>query len=335
MRTASADTKYQSTFLPIFQDAETRIKTLVVLALCSLWGEYVLRLRVAQVIADVQKKIGDIPNRDVYIRGLMALGNKLITKDFREAKGNFLTSQKTLGLKRPNEVFSIAPAKASPNVTDYAKELRKRIKQIAEQPTLTIDTGKKPISLWQKAELDVRYEHQIKMIEDLKANGNDLCYISSHPDCSKRCERWQGKLVSLTLPSRWSGFRCGKVDGKWVYSLTEIMAQTDKYGYHNNVICGFNCRHRLIPYHGQLPPTQFSKEDVGDQRRIETDIRAMERDIRKTKEEAYLLDKAKDPRASYLKTRIKRMEAKYKSFCDRHGYAWEQYRIQINYTKGI
>jgi hypothetical protein len=74
---------------------------------------------------------------------------------------------------------------------------------------------------------------------------------------------------------------------------------------------------------------------VGDQRRIETDIRAMERDIRKAKEEAYLLDKAKDPRASYLKTRIKRMEAKYKSFCDRHGYAWEQYRIQINYTKGI
>lgn len=336
MKRASVNSKYQSTFLPVFQDAETRIKTLILMAFLFMWGEYVLRLRVSKIIKDTELKIGDIPNRQAYMAGLIATSNAMILNSYRKPHLEFLAKKEELKLKTPGEAFSIAHAKASPNVKDYAKELRRYRKELAERPIVTLETGKHSISLWQKAELDVRYEHQLSMIEDLKAQGIDLCYISSHPDCSKRCEPWQGKLVSLTKHSRMSGFRVGKVDGKWVYSLPDITSQRDKYGYNNNVIVGFNCRHKLIAYKGQLPPTKFSKEDVHDQRKIETRIRAMERDIRKIKERAYLAEKSKDNQdAAFLKKKAKYMVEKYKRFCTGNGYAWENYRIQINYAESV
>ena len=167
------------------------------------------------------------------------------------------------------------------------------------------------------------------MIEDLKNEGHDLCYISSHPDCSKRCEKWQGKLVSLTDHSKYSGFRVGKVDGQWVYSLTDIMAQKDKYGYNNNIISGFNCRHRLYPYRGQKPPTEYTKEEIRQQREIEQTIRAMEREIRAEKEHLEFLKKAYPKGVRAATQRVKAKIAQYKAFCDRNGYAWEQYRISV------
>ena len=133
-----------------------------------------------------------------------------------------------------------------------------------------------------------------------------------------------------------SGFRIGKYEGHWLYSLPDIMAQVDKYGYKNNIICGFNCRHKLHPYHGQLAPEHFEKEDVKRQRLIENKIRQMEREIRKVKENAYLAEKAGDAKeAKILKRRSKYMVERYKSFCDRNGYAWENYRIQINYAQSV
>ena len=49
-----------------------------------------------------------------------------------------------------------------------------------------------------------------------------------------------------------SKFICDEIDGHKVYSLPDIMAMTDKHGYHNNIICicayDCNCRSSICRY---------------------------------------------------------------------------------------
>lgn len=326
MRSVSVNPKYQSTFMPIIQNAETAIKLAVLSAFLVMSGELALRAQIAVIVEAVARKL-NIPDKEDYIKGLKASANKLIMTYYRKPLREFAKAD--MGIPLPKDAFMKSQAKGSVVIEDYAKKLKQRMKELAEAPMTTAEKGKHQISLWQKAELDVRYEHNMKMIEDLKNEGHDLCYISSHPDCSKRCEKWQGKLVSLSKPSTMSGFRVGKIDNKWVYSLTDIMAQTDKYGYHNNIISGFNCRHRLIPYSGQLPPTEYTKEDIKKQREVENKIRAMEREIRKQGEYVKFLESTDPKEAPRAKTRLRNMVSNYKDYCNRNGYAWEKYRITV------
>ena len=256
---------YQSKFLPIFSHAEIQIKKMIAKFFWELKPKHILVLAISKYIDEVIKRVPqNVINRQAYIDGLRVKANRMIDKYYTQARivfgsilGLLIANQVKIGEKAPNintpkELITYmkqtkikydmwSQAKAAVRVQNYPKQLTEYIEKLSHETITTVEPGKKGITLWQKAELDIRYEKQMSMIEELKANGEDLCWISSHPDCSKRCEKWQGKLVSLTQHSKLSGFRVMKVDGHWVYSLTDIMAQKDKYGYNNNIICGFNC----------------------------------------------------------------------------------------------
>lgn len=343
---------YQSTFMPIFQKAETKIKTLILTAF--LLGEPLpsLRLKIAGVIAWVSLKIPkDLKDKNSYLRGMKLKSEQFILlyykepqKTYKVAKNELLklvpsdkkppiinTPEQLLEIvqKKPKDIWSAA--KGSPNVVNYEKELKKKLKELADTPITTYETGKKPISLWQKAELDVRYDAQMEKLEQLKKDGVDYAWTSTHPNCSKRCEKWQGKLMSLTEHAKGGNFQVTTIDGHPVFSLTDIMDQTDKYGYKNNIICGFNCTHRLIPYKkGVYPPPDYSKKEIEQQRKVESQIRAMERAIRKLKTQESLLRSANMTKsANELRKNIIQLESKYKEFCETNGYAYYQYRIDI------
>lgn len=346
LNSASTNNVYQSTFMPIFSNAEAMIKRLVIFAFFTGMSKTWLVFQIGLIIKKVKKDIPkDLFNRDAYINGLIASSNLLVyqyekTKSKEQVIRNKmirggmdiskkLTPQNLTEEFKKNRIW--AEAKGYVNVKDYEKELNRFISNVSQCPFTTKEKGKRPISLWQKAELDVRYEKQMEMLETLKSEGVELCWISSHPDCSKRCEHWQGKLVSLTKHATMSGFRVEKVNGNWVYSLPDIMAQVDKYGYHNNIICGFNCRHKLHKYvEGSVAPKSYDKEEIKRQREIETKIRAMERYIRslKMKLNDYNIvnDKQKVLR---LKSEIQRATINYKNYCEKNGYAWYQYRIDV------
>lgn len=354
VKSATTSNQYQSTFMPIFLNAEARIKKLVVFAFWTGMSKEMLLIQIMSIISQVKKDIPkDLYNREAYINGLVKSSNKLVD-DYYKASLMFARYRSKLiksdiGLVRfvrsPEDLRATmlnltpkekeimwATAKGSPNVNDYQKELRKFIDSVSDRPFVTIEKGKKPISLWQKAELDVRYNKQMEMLETLKDEGVEYAWISSHPDCSKRCEKWQGKLVSLNKHATMSGFRVGKLDGHWVYSLPDIMAQTDKYGYHNNIICGFNCRHHLSAYtKNSVAPKSFSAEEIKKQRDIEQNIRKKEREIRllKMKHNDYTIIGDKKV-ASLLNRKIKLSVADYKKYCEKNGYAWYKYRIDVN-----
>ena len=354
LKEGATDNLYQSTFLPIFQKAETDIKTTIANAIMSGLPLYQLRLRISAIIAAVNKKVPQkVRDRAAYINGLVYKSDAYITKYYLPMVSKFYQAQGTVRIATelaprpilvttPEQLLSLSKTKAetrnlwsyqkgSPNVVWYEKELKKAMEHLAADPITTYEPGKKPISLWQKAELETRYDHQMKMLDDLRADGVQYAWTSSHPNCSKRCAPWQGKLMSLDQASQGPNFTVGKLDGHTVYSLQDIMAQVDKYGYNNNIICGFNCRHRLIPYQpGKLPPEKYSAKEIARERKIEQTMREMEREIRKLKTNEILSLKIRDSKsAAAYKAQWKDLFARYKSFCEKNGYAWYAYRVNV------
>lgn len=355
LKEGATDNLYQSTFLPIFQKAETNIKTLIAEAIMLGWPLFDLRLKILAIIKAVNTKVPqNLRDRNAYLNGLVKKSDAYISRYYLPMVSKFTQTQKAVQIATqyapqpirvtiPKQLLDISKTKAetrdlwayqkgSPNVIWYERELKKTMERLSEDPIVTFEPGKKPISLWQKAELDTRYEHQMKMLDDLREQGVEYAWTSSHPNCSKRCAPWQGKLMSLTQGAKDpTTFRVGTLDGKAVYSLRDIMAQVDKYGYNNNIICGFNCRHKLIPYKpGTLAPEKYTREEVAKERNIEAQMREMERKIRNLKTKEILCIKIGDMKGSKeYKAQWQQLFARYKAFCEKNGYAWYAYRCNV------
>jgi hypothetical protein len=352
---------YQSKFLPIVQRAETEIKKLIQYYALHLKSKSELRKKIEGIIRGVAKHLPfSLFDREKYILGLYKTSEKMIREFYDNVVNGFLMFMAVAGLlfikgkkpKTPHELLAFQKtspkvyqevvnqiktpmwqmAKGTPYVADYGKAVKNRIKELAKTPTVSAEpSGKKPISLWQKAELDIRHENQLNRIDELIKSGVRYAWTSTHPDCSKRCEKWQGKLFDLVAEnSELSGFRMRKkLDGNTVYCFKEVTRQVDKYGYNNNIIVGFNCRHRLVEYTGQKAPRDYDKEDVAEQRKINAKLREFERKIRFYKTQAVLYNKT-DPQLSNQCKRIaEKLTKQYKEFADKNGYAWYQYRIDI------
>ena len=342
---------YQSTFMPKIQKAETKIKLLILAAFLYAKSLHALRNEINGVIYWLDKQIPiDLKDRKAYLQGLKNTSERFILLYYKKPQITFKLAKQSLievtpqgkkvpEIKTPKELLDFtsnpknmwAEAKAVPNVVDYPKAVQEKIKELSCTPATTYEPGKKPISLWQKAELEVRYDAQMEMLDDLRNSGVQYAWTSSHPDCSKRCEPWQGKLMDLTNHAKGPNHQVTTIDGHPVYSLVDIMAKTDKYGYHNNIICGFNCRHKLIPYkEGIYGPKQYTEKDVAKQRAIEQRIREMERTIRDQSVQAKLLyETGQIKLATQVQNRVKILIEKYKAFCEHHGYAWNEYRISV------
>ena len=343
--------EYQSTFLPIFSHAEIQIKKMIAKYFWNLQSKSVLIMAINRYIAEVNRKIPkDLKDRDAYLNGLRKKSMQMVEVYYTKARITFASIlaafvaniDKPVKITTPKELitymstnkikYNMWPqAKAAIRVQNYPKQLKEYIKNLSGETITTSEPGKKGISLWQKAELDIRYEHQMSMIQKLKDEGEDLCWISSHPDCSKRCEKWQGKLVSLSKHATMSGFRIEKIDGHWVYSLTDIMNQVDKHGYKNNIINGFNCRHYLKPYTpGSSAPKQYDGVDIKKMRQINSNLRSMEREIRQLKQQEKISIESSDIKnARIVHNQISKLTQKYYNYCEKNGFAAWDYRIKI------
>lgn len=362
MKYAETNPIYQSKILPIIQKAETEIKTLVLTAFLYAQPKALLLGAILKVIERVKRQLptefGDL---SAYTNGLLVSADRMIMVGYNKPQLAYnvvkreleRTAPYPINITTPKQMNEIilnkrdlwAEAKGIPNVIDYPRQLKMTINKLSEMPVVAQEEGKQPISIWQKAELDTRYEHQQKMLSDLKEQGVELAYISTHPNCSKRCQVWQGSLVDLnkTAPFpqydadkkgihyRKSSFIVGKEGRTNIYSLTDIMNCVDFWGYNNNIICGFNCRHRLIPYEpGRSEPTKYDDKEVTEQRNVELKIREMERKIRLLKTKEVMYNKSGDKiTAKKYRSMWKRLFESYQRFCEKNGYAWLKYRTEI------
>lgn len=350
MKTNLTNPEFQNAFLVVIQKAETEIKKLITYYALHYKSKIELRNRIDGIILAVAKRLpADLIDKESYIVGLKTSSEKMIKEFYDKTLIKFIFYSTLLAgvlikvetplelikevARNPLRIEKLIPretwskAKGYPYITNYYKEVKSRLNLLAETETRSSEVGKKGISLWQKAEIDIRHEHQLKMVQDLKDSGVKYAWTSSHPDCSKRCEKWQGKLFDLNNHAELSGFRLRKkIDGHTVYSFEDVINQVDKYGYKNNIIVGFNCRHHLIPYEpNSVPPEEFTKEEIQREREVNATLREYERKIRLLKQKITLGNSVGE--TAQLKAELKRLISAYKSFANKNGYAWYQERI--------
>ena len=161
-------------------------------------------------------------------------------------------------------------------------------------------------SLRNLAEMEVRYADHLDNIADLKAEGERLVVCSAHADCSDRCAPWQGRVYSLDGTS-------GVIDGNRYVPLeraTDIYYTTKAGRVYKNGLLGFNCRHKLYPYRGELLPV-ISAEERKAEYEVTKRQRAMERDVRRAKTSALMLKDIN--KAEYIRQRDK-AKALYRAY---------------------
>lgn len=179
-------------------------------------------------------------------------------------------------------------------------------------------------SLRNLAEMEVRYHDHEDSIAELKASGTRLVACSAHADCSDRCAKWQGRVYSLDGTS-------GVVDGHRYVPLenaTDVYYTTKAGRTYKNGLLGFNCRHSLSPYRGELLPT-VSAEERKKEYAVTRQQREYERDIRSAKAQA-MYNETLDPKKSEaLYKEAKRLYAEYKRFSHEHDRAYYPMRTKI------
>ena len=211
-------------------------------------------------------------------------------------------------------------------IENYDKQIRARVKSLAVDPAYfqRIDKNGKVYrpNLRNFAEMQARYESNVKDVKNLEAEGVKLVWTSSHPDASPRCAPYQGRLYSLDGSS-------GTIDGIKYTPLSEALAGPRGDG--NGIISGYNCRHRLIEYTPKSkPPKEYDRATIRKENAINNRQRQYERDIRNLKIEERLMRRAGDEQtANQLKNEWLDKTKQYEIFSLRAQRAYYPWRTKV------
>lgn len=207
---------------------------------------------------------------------------------------------------------------------DYMKIVRQTSALLAQDRA----KGEDGLSLRLKSELYVRAKWQEDNMRKLRKSGARLVWISSHVNCSERCEPYQGRLYSL------DGSSGVTEDG---YQFQPIETATDRYTttkagkmYKNGTLSGFGCRHFTIPYktNGETPLTYDSSE-IEKARKIEEEQRRLEREVYHARENYYSYKGNDNVRARTWYRKAAEAKQTYIDFCNKHEVAWFPDRIKV------
>lgn len=184
----------------------------------------------------------------------------------------------------------------------------------------TTKVGHQPLD--SQVEMWQRHEDQATMVNNLKEK-TDLVIVSSHANCSARCAKWQGKVLSLSN-------KTGRtIDGKKIYPLkeaTDVFVTTKAGRVWKNGLLGFNCRHKLYPYEPGMRQPEVSEAQRKQEYAIELKQRELERQIRKCKTDSKIMEGAE---AQKQRLMAKQLTKEYEKFCVSNGRAFYQSRIVI------
>ena len=223
-------------------------------------------------------------------------------------------------------------------IDDYQKRVNREIMKIASMNVVLVDRKGRTMSARNLAEMQVRYEEQVKDFEKLDEKGVKFVVATSHANASERCRVWQGKIFELD--AKVGEVTIGKTiqhgeptpkgkmpDGKNYYSLEEAMRK----GF-----LGYNCRHRIIEYKtGMVMPKSYTENKINSERNIEKTARSLERQIRNAKKKSMLANTS-DQRKKYQEE-SKKLQDTYWNYCKEHDYPVAEWRtrVSLNEREGI
>jgi len=237
------------------------------------------------------------------------------------------TVQEFLNIRNSNippKEIAIPAERINVAATDYLKNISDRVNYIAEIEAKEDYTSK--VNMRNVAELQIRQEMHEEELQRLLGGGIDLVWIVPHADCSERCEKWQGKLYSISGKS-------GVIDGinyQPLSNATDIYVRT-KAGkiYKNGCISGFGCRHKLKPYQKDAKPKIIPAAVVAKEREINNTQRRLERGIRKYRERAELINEINPALSKRYKAKAVVLNKNYVNYSRNNGAAYYPERVQI------
>lgn len=222
-------------------------------------------------------------------------------------------------------------------LNEYYKDYSKKVKQTFDElvSSSAHEDYSTNVSLRNVAEMTVRYEGQLDMIEEKRKEGKRLVYILAHANCSKRCEKYQvgGSLHPSGLYSLdgTEGVTPEGVPYKPLEFATnnEKDLYTTKAGkvYQNGCLTGFNCRHQLGDYVPGVAPQAIPKRVIERRRAVEEKQREYEREIRNYKKAA-VLSPSKEKAKAY-REKASQLNERYRSFSVKNKVAWNPDRVKI------
>lgn len=327
-------------YVVLIEDAQTDIRELIRLAFLTSEPKERTERKLKKIIQRAIDKI-DIPRlkRDVG-KSLVAFANKqrrewlsvglspetiifLATEKSRE-KPRFpksgLVMQELSEVVEVNRTYGNAFNRGVPLGRYYDEVWKSRvspaIEKAAEDNALDPNDYSGRNSLRNLAEMEVRYHDHLDTIAELKGSGIKLVVCSSHADCSDRCAPWQGRIYSLDGTS-------GVIDGHRyvpIETATDIWYTTKAGRRYKNGLLGFNCRHRIEPYAGQLLPTVSVKERK-EEYKITRNQRSLERAVRYAKVNAAMNKGLDNVAYRGWRERAKLANERYLAYCKEHGRA--------------
>lgn len=346
----------------LIEDAQTSIRVIVKTCFLRNDPKTVIEEQVLKLIASVVKQIRIERLAYDTKRGLLNFANRQYA--LWQSMGISLTAFYYLGLQASkNFPYTLAPKTARERaiVEDLSKSLPlgKTADTSETTPSFTTDAKGVPVStfyrnVWKDkvkptldrlmnevaldpsdytgrnslrnlAEMEVRYNNHLEEINDLKKAGVKLVVASSHADCSGRCAKWQGRVYSLdgTSGTTANGYKYVPLE-----QATDVYYTTKAGRVYKNGLLGFNCRHKLQEYKGELLPT-ISAETRKAEYEITLKQREMERAVRKKRVEALMLKDIN--KAGYEKARAEAsvLYGKYKKYCHEHERAYYPMRVAI------
>lgn len=225
---------------------------------------------------------------------------------------------------------NIAFTSGTPYIEDYYKNVRvatdKLTKQVFQEP----DIGKGALSVRSMVEKELRGEFHKEQLESLKAKGVKLVWVSTHADCSERCEPWQGKLYSLDGTS-------GNVGGNGSQSFIPIEKATEVYSKskngraYKNGLFGYNCRHRMVIYEeNSQPPMDYTSKEMKQERDISSKQRGMERLIYKNRLQAELYRGIDKDKQRFYSEKAKQWQETYNKYSEANNHAAYPSRYSIS-----
>lgn len=328
--------------LSIIDRAEYEIKALIARAVAGGWSQSKLDNAIDATIEETTK---DLP--DFLADECRAALKKFAARSMTVLSGIFgvmstadvaaLAAYESISLTADIKKLASkmgAPASAAYNSATagntYYKDIydlmRAQLKRMADDPVKVDDR----VSVRSSIEMLIRWARNEEMLDKARKSGNNLSWISTHANCSKRCQPYQGKLYSLDKTS-------GTIDGIEYRPLEEatdnyVVTSTGKV-WKNGCISGFNCRHYLIPYNKGNRPQSIPASTIKKQRALETKQRSMERAIRRLKARSRVLSELPDSQskaeAKLARAQAKEISDRYEEFCRENGLVMYRQRLTV------
>ena len=341
------------------QTATTRVKAIISECVSKGIPDDELTKRLNEVIAVECKRIKDAPFREQFRKALITsarkwhyqlmqtyrindlnLENAVKNQAYNAELADLLSLPPYRKLIRFREMLDDGTNPGIPVIADYQKGVKLAIRAIAAEPAKVIVT--KDGRVYQmparaRAEMVVRYAAAIDGLQRLNEKGVKFCWISSHPNCSPRCQNYQGKLYSLfdkpiEIEGKMYGLS-GVIDGIPYQPIDKALSGPKDDG--NGCLTGYNCRHRAIAYErGSRPPADYTEAEIKKAYAIDQKQRSFENRIRQMKqEEAQLRACGMTEEAKALRKKWRVLTRDYQIYSIQNDRAYYPYRYIVDRTE--